>query len=161
MTPTNEDYLSAVETSLVWWLFESHPAVNALVKPNNVINTNERFDRKPVKFDADMPMIRLVPVGGDPRTTRTSSGDSFEQLYSIQLSTGTKRSRSLGAVKSALIRAASHLRGGIPELPFVTRVLLVTSSDTEVVNESGTSDGWDWVCGVSVLLNWSKAELES
>lgn len=165
----NESPFEAIERSLVWWLFESHPEVVRIVKPRNIVKNTDgpQPQRKDNLNPADLPEVRLVPVAGDPEKRRTSSSGSFVQAFNIEVLTGDQRTGSskpaiklVSDLKWAIVQAWHQIRGGIPELEYARIVRLETAND-QLIEDDGdrVAKGWSYVCGITVEITYPTHEV--
>jgi len=91
----------------LWDLLEAHAGLTDLVPVGNRIKMVDD-NRDPIKdqiSSADVPELRLVPIGGTPHIFRTSSSSSCIKRYEIQISSGHQTVEMLYNVEWEILRA--------------------------------------------------------
>ena len=70
----------------IWSLFENSP-----FKPGNKVSFDKPTPVKPIVSTADMPELRIEPVGGDSTFHQTSDTTEMVREFDVMLSIGSKR----------------------------------------------------------------------
>lgn len=83
----NPNPLSLVVDKL-WEMLEAHPWFDEIVPAGNRIKYNGTANEKDTLSSADVPEVRIVPVGGTLQPHRTSSSTSMTLRLALQLHTG-------------------------------------------------------------------------
>lgn len=155
----------------LWDLAWSWQNLCDLVKPSNRI-TFAGDDRDPIKPEiaaADLPELRLVPIGGAQQIHRSSSSSYWKARYEWQVSTGDYRTNEhLWPVQWELYRALSGWLTPLRAIKwpksnpksFVT--LMNLTSSTEGVSDQDLRrgiDGWSSVMTCEVDMHFATADL--
>ena len=160
---------------LLWFVLESHPGFTSRVPPGNRIKlcesepSAEKAKAQPQA--SDLPEVMVVPAGGQGEQSRTSSGEGFEQLYEIRVSTAYLQSqgnnaanelqRGIGPLKWEIIRAFRHRSDVYASHPFVKRITSIPVVDQYPGNNATRGPGWESVLTLSVLMYWPHLELQT
>ena len=114
-----DDPYTAVVDGL-WALLESKECFTDLVRVSNRIKFTGT-DRSPIKREVgegDLIEVRVLPVTCTPHPERTSSGESEDVTFEIQVSTGDQRIDAgvfpiHWAIKKALVDVHAYLRTNV------------------------------------------------
>lgn len=153
----------------LWTMLEAHTGFTDLVRIGNRIKfTGTRTDpNKPEIMTADLPEVRLIPIGTSPHIQRTSNSGSVVKRFEIQLATGQIRldqegSEGIGAslfpIEWEILRAMHGWQGVLGTLTwngktFVRLVRPGQVNELSVQPEMSRSiRGWValWACEVEM-----------
>ena len=87
----------------IWVLFETHGAFDTMVSEGN----RKRYDLddqrrdKPVRSDADLPTVELLPVGGQGNPFRTSTSSWANQIFRVTQIASGDRIKKAGVAEDA------------------------------------------------------------
>ena len=160
------DPLTQVYIGLFDTIF-SRDFVQEKVRPSNRIQLTGKL-REPFRREvstADLPELRIVPIGSIPHMLRTSGSSSIVEKYSIQISTGSKLVDILYPLKFEIYRALCDWQTIIKILTwkdqeFVKRISV--SSINEGVTEMDLNrgiDGWASLWTVEVEMFFATSDL--
>lgn len=152
----------------LWSMLEAHTGFTDLVKVGNRVKFTGEV-RDPVKPEintADLPEVRLVPLGGDPHLQRTSNGTSVRKRFGIEITTGDKRvDAALFPVEWEIFRAMSNWASVLTALTWnsktyvkLCRPLSMTEGESNPELNRGIS-GWSLVWACEVELWFTTADM--
>lgn len=153
----------------LWDLLEARQAFRELVSPGNRIKLRGK-DRYPFKDEvssADVPEVRLVPVGSSPFLQDTSNSTRVIERYEIQISTGNLLIETLCLVKFEIVRAmadwATKLRALTWNDAAFVHLARITAADDGVTQSDLMRGirGWASLWACEVHLHFSTVNLIS
>ncbi len=160
----NTDPYSLTEQAL-WFALDAHPSVSALVKRKADFTVDDAKPMLSELSDADIPEIALFPSQNAANQRNTSSSYGTTVTYTIAITTGDQRTTGdnygragVHQVYWAIQKALKAYEGGIPDLPFVSRVWLTDANLGREPENGRAPDGWTCVGSIVVDFNFSKAE---
>jgi hypothetical protein len=160
------DPLSTVYDAF-WTNLETVSDLTSLVLDGNRLKFDKRNAIKGQVQSADLPELRVILVGGDPRHKAHSGGTMWLENYEIGLLTGENEiSRILMPLRWALRKAVNAVELNLPALDLSTWEGSVVSVNPTAVRDGVSPnalargiDGWMSFWSIDVLLSFSKASL--
>jgi len=156
---------------LLWFILESSPGfLNRCLIGNRVKSFTEPRAGQQVKdvlAPADLPEVVLYPAGGQGESLRTSSGEGFEQTYTLRITTGNIRSdgdgsselqRGLSAMKWEAVRAFGKWQDVFAEYPSVRSITVEPYAD-QGDDDQDRARGWVGLASIKVLMYWPNMEI--
>lgn len=165
---SEKDPLSQVYDAL-WDLLEVHVPLTSLVKAGNRVKFSgtSRDPEKERVSTADLPEIRIIPLGGTPHIQRTSNGSSWVKRFAVILATGDKRvDVSLFPVEWEIYRAMAQWADTLTALTWNDKPYIKLArpvSATEGISDRDLQrgvEGWTAVWQCEVELWFTTADLK-
>lgn len=160
------DPFSRIEQAL-WNALTGYQPFAELVRDGNLIRNVEDEHRKPTRAEADLPEVRLRPVGGPQHLFSTSTSSQITQTWRLQIATATLHTRALtpvglNAIKwqalCAMVGATEQRLG----LPFVTDVRIGEVSDQDSIFDAEQImllRGWITGMVITVVCHFRTADI--
>ena len=155
----------------LWTLLEAHAPLTSMVKTGNRIKyTGENRDPEKRQIaDADLPELRIVPVGSTPHPLRTSSSSTIVKRFRVEVSTGDQRiDAGLTALEWEVYRALVNWFNTLAALTWKDHPYVKQMKTNDVKDGKSQRDlergihGWAavWECEVEMWFQTSDLALE-
>lgn len=146
----------------IWTLFGNSP-----FKPNNKVSFDKPTPIKPIVSTADLPELRIEPVGGDSTFHQTSDTTEMIREFDVMLSIGSKKlkARFFPYNFHVFCRLASW-KTALPPLMwrnkrFVDSANVIDATDGRRDVEAGRNiDQWSTLYVLSVRMKFHTNDLE-
>lgn len=137
----------------LWEILEGQADFAAAVAEGNRIKYTEaaRAPDKDTLSTADHPQVRILAKGFRPHLHRTSSGSSLAVLWSIEVSSGDQRFRTLFDVEWSIYRAMENWQTHVTAVLWNEKELVKSCRPVAVKTELGDPEvdrgnrGWSAV----------------
>ena len=161
----SSDPFSLVHNAL-WTLLERHKGFTDLVKSGNRIKFTGA-NRAPIKdpiLTADLPEVRVTPVGGASQVQMTSSSTKVIKKWSVQVSTGDQRVDAvMFPVEWEILRALNDYVSTLTALQWNSKPFVKLCRVTDISEGVSQQDlnrgikGWSvvWACEVQMWFDSS------
>jgi hypothetical protein len=147
----------------IWTLLEARQAFKDLVPVGNRIKYDSDTTRMPEKREtntADLPEVRVMPMGGVYNLTVSSSHTRLVKRYQVQVATGDLRVQQyLHTLEIAVIAAMLHWPGTFLPMTwkthrFVTKLEMGDAPEGRRITDIESNiQGWATMLSVSVTMH--------